>query len=39
VERFMKHTNQTAAHLGGFPSGGSLGGKISCYREKRNIYT
>jgi CRP-like cAMP-binding protein len=35
----MKRMNQTASHLGGFSSGASLGGKVSSYREKQNIYT
>jgi CRP/FNR family transcriptional regulator, cyclic AMP receptor protein len=29
----------TTSHLGGFSSGASLGGKISRYRKKQNIYT
>ena len=29
----------TTSHLGGFSSGASLGGKISCHRKKQNIYT
>jgi CRP-like cAMP-binding protein len=28
-----------ASHLGGFNSGASLGGKVSRYRDKQNIYT
>jgi CRP/FNR family cyclic AMP-dependent transcriptional regulator len=35
----MKHMEQMASHLGRFSSGASLGGKISRYREKQNIYT
>jgi CRP/FNR family cyclic AMP-dependent transcriptional regulator len=35
----MKHRNPTASHLGGFSSGTSLGGKVSQYRDKQNIYT
>ena len=35
----MKRMNQTASHLGGFSSGASLGGKVSHYRDKQNIYT
>jgi CRP-like cAMP-binding protein len=35
----MKHRNPTASHLGGFSSGASLGGKVSQYRDKQNIYT
>jgi CRP/FNR family cyclic AMP-dependent transcriptional regulator len=34
----MKHTNKTNAHLGGFTSGASLGGKVTRYRDKQNIY-
>ncbi|MGB4783330.1 MAG: Crp/Fnr family transcriptional regulator, partial [Candidatus Acidiferrum sp.] len=34
----MKHTNKTNSHLGGFNSGASLGGKVSNYRDKQNIY-
>jgi CRP/FNR family cyclic AMP-dependent transcriptional regulator len=30
---------RTASHLGGFSSGASLGGKVSHYRKKQNIYT
>jgi len=35
----MKRTRQVASPLGGFSSGASLGGKISRYRRKQNIYT
>ena len=35
----MKRNDQTASHLGGFSSGAALGGKISRYRNKQNIYT
>jgi CRP-like cAMP-binding protein len=37
----MKRMNmkQTASHLGVFSSGASLGGEVSRYREKQNIYT
>jgi CRP/FNR family transcriptional regulator, cyclic AMP receptor protein len=35
----MKRRNQKASPLGGFSSGASLGGKVSHYREKQNIYT
>lgn len=35
----MKRMNQAASHLGGFSSGTSLGGKVSHYRDKQNIYT
>jgi CRP/FNR family cyclic AMP-dependent transcriptional regulator len=31
--------NKLAAHLGGFSSGTDLGGKVSRYRAKQNIYT
>jgi CRP-like cAMP-binding protein len=34
----MKRMNQTASRLGGFNSGASLGGKVSRYRDKQNIY-
>jgi CRP/FNR family transcriptional regulator, cyclic AMP receptor protein len=34
----MKRTKKTATHLGGFPSGAGLGGKVSHYRDKQNIY-
>jgi CRP/FNR family transcriptional regulator, cyclic AMP receptor protein len=34
----MKRMNQMASSLGGFSSGASLGGKVSRYREKQNIY-
>jgi CRP/FNR family cyclic AMP-dependent transcriptional regulator len=35
----MKRRNQTNSHLAGFSSGASLGGKVSRYRDKQNIYT
>jgi CRP/FNR family cyclic AMP-dependent transcriptional regulator len=35
----MKHINRMASHLAGFSSGASLGGKVSRYRIKENIYT
>ncbi|MFY9729491.1 MAG: Crp/Fnr family transcriptional regulator [Candidatus Acidiferrales bacterium] len=35
----MKHINRLASHLAGFSSGASLGGKVSHYRVKENIYT
>jgi CRP-like cAMP-binding protein len=35
----MKRMSQTTSHLGGFSSGASLGGKVSHYRNKQNIYT
>jgi CRP/FNR family cyclic AMP-dependent transcriptional regulator len=35
----MKGMNKLAAHLGGFSSGTDLGGKVSRYRAKQNIYT
>ena len=34
----MKRQNRTASSLGGFSSGASLGGKLSQYRNKQNIY-
>jgi CRP/FNR family cyclic AMP-dependent transcriptional regulator len=35
----MKRKNRITSHLGGFSSGASLGGKVSRYRRKQNIYT
>ena len=35
----MKRRNQMPSPLGGFSSGASLGGKVSRYRDKQNIYT
>ena len=35
----MKRMRQMASPLGGFSSGATLGGKISRYRRKQNIYT
>lgn len=35
----MKRNNQKTSHLGAFSSGASLGGKVSSYRNKQNIYT
>src|SRR3977135_1664678 len=35
----MKHMNPRTSHLGGFSSGAGLGGKVSRYRSKQNIYT
>jgi CRP/FNR family cyclic AMP-dependent transcriptional regulator len=35
----MKRINQMDSHLGDFPSGASLGGKVSRFRRKENIYT
>ena len=35
----MKGMNKLASHLGGFSSGTDLGGKVSRYRAKQNIYT
>ena len=35
----MKHINRTASHLAGFSSGASLGGRVSRYQAKQNIYT
>jgi CRP/FNR family cyclic AMP-dependent transcriptional regulator len=34
----MKRRDQTASRLGAFSSGASLGGKVSHYRGKQNIY-
>ena len=34
----MRRTNHMSSHLGGFTSGASLGGKVSRYRDKQNIY-
>jgi CRP-like cAMP-binding protein len=34
----MKRTKQRASPFGGFSSGASLGGKVSHYRRKQNIY-
>lgn len=34
----MKRMKQMASSLGGFPSGASLGGKVSRYQDKQNIY-
>jgi len=34
----MKRMNQTASRLRGFSSGAALGGKVSRYRDKQNIY-
>ena len=38
VERLMKRTKQMASPLGDFPSGASLGGKASQYRDNQIIY-
>jgi len=35
----MKRRNQMPSPLGGFSSGANLGGKVSRYRGKQNIYT
>jgi CRP/FNR family cyclic AMP-dependent transcriptional regulator len=35
----MKRTKKMTTQLGGFPSGASLGGTVSRYRDKQNIYT
>jgi CRP/FNR family transcriptional regulator, cyclic AMP receptor protein len=35
----MKRINKKASHLAGFSSGDRLGGKVSRYRDKQNIYT
>ena len=34
----MKRMSKMASHLDGFPSGDSLGGTVSRYRDKQNIY-
>lgn len=34
----MQRNNHMSSHLGGFTSGASLGGKVSRYRDKQNIY-
>ena len=34
----MKHKKRMTTQLGGFSSGASLGGKVSHYRDKQNIY-
>ena len=38
MHRPMKRMKQRASPLGGFSSGASLGGKVSRYRNKENIY-
>jgi CRP/FNR family cyclic AMP-dependent transcriptional regulator len=35
----LKRANHTASHLWGFSSGECLGGEVSSYRDKQNIYT
>src|ERR1700691_1942569 len=35
----MKRMKRMASHLSGFSSGASLGGKVSGFRGKQNIYT
>jgi CRP/FNR family cyclic AMP-dependent transcriptional regulator len=35
----MKRINKRASRLAGFSSGAGLGGKVSRYRDKQNIYT
>jgi CRP/FNR family transcriptional regulator, cyclic AMP receptor protein len=35
----MRRANHKASHLGGFSSGECLGGEVSSYRDKQNIYT
>jgi CRP-like cAMP-binding protein len=35
----MKRPNHTSSHLGDFSSGASLGGEVSRYQDKQNIYT
>src|SRR4029077_41637 len=39
AERLMKRSNKARASLVGFGSGPCLGGKVSHYRDKQNIYT
>jgi len=34
----VKRTSKTVSRLDGFPSGDSLGGTVTCYRDKQNIY-
>jgi CRP/FNR family transcriptional regulator, cyclic AMP receptor protein len=34
----MKRNNRMSSQLGGFSSGASLGGEVSRYRKKQNIY-
>src|ERR1700682_314686 len=34
----MKHSNQKPSHLNDFSSGSSLGGIVSRFRDKQNIY-
>jgi CRP-like cAMP-binding protein len=38
MERFMNRTKKTTGLLDGFSSGASLGGTVSRYRDKQNIY-
>lgn len=38
AERLMKRSNKARASLAGFGSGASLGGRVSHYRDKQNIY-
>src|SRR5712664_1787012 len=38
VEQPMKRMNKMNSHLAPFSSGASLGGKVSHYRDKQNIY-
>ncbi len=35
----MKRMNQMSSHIGDFSNGAGLGGKVSRYRDKQNIYT
>jgi CRP/FNR family cyclic AMP-dependent transcriptional regulator len=35
----MKHMNRMVPRLGGFSSGASLGGKLTRYAKKQNVYT
>jgi CRP/FNR family transcriptional regulator, cyclic AMP receptor protein len=39
MEQIMKRAKRMATQLSGFSSGSSLGGKVSRYRSKQNIYT
>src|SRR5258707_11732369 len=39
VRSAMKHMNKMVSRLGSFSSGAGLGGKVSPYRKKQNIYT
>jgi len=39
VEELLKRVNQKECPLGDFSSGACLGGEVSSYRDKQNIYT